>query len=471
MPAIPFGKSTYKRENGDMPQLRLVNMIAEQSPTAPDSIILLSRLPLVEDASVGNGPIAGIFRQAGVFNGDTFVVSGTRLYRGSTVIGTIPGSGAVRFAASNKELAVVRTDGTDTAYSYNGTDFAAITLPDGDRPVIGLRSVAYVAGLFVFVAVTDGTVPGHYWFWSAPLDARTIDDLDFAAAESEPDELIDVIALNDNILLMGQTSGELWRLTGALNLPFSRISQRGTGRGAIAACCTETMDNTFLWIGNDRKVYRMEDIAKRISNHGIEESIRKSATWRAFQYDFEGHQFFCIRLDTETLAFDLSSGEWPELSTHGRANFAGQCAVTIDGTPYFGDDDTGTIWTFGDFGEADAGATAFERIFMAGFPISSGSQPIANVLVDANAGATPLDTGPGADPRLEMAHSRDGGKTYSTWRSTRLGAKGEYKRQARFGSCGMFGQPGFLARFRCMENVPLRISAVRVNESLAGRGW
>ena len=34
MPAIQFGKSSYKRDNGNMPRLRLVNMIAEPSPTS-----------------------------------------------------------------------------------------------------------------------------------------------------------------------------------------------------------------------------------------------------------------------------------------------------------------------------------------------------------------------------------------------------------------------------------------------------
>jgi hypothetical protein len=470
MPAIPFGKSTYQRDNGNMPRLRLVNMVAEPSPTTNDGIVLLSRLPLAEHATRGTGPVWGIFQQAGTFGGDTFVVSGTQLYREGTLLGSIPGTGPVRFAASNDEVVVVRIEGGN-AYSYNGTNLAAIALPNGDRPVTGFRSVAFVANLFIFVAVTDGTVPGHYWFWSAIGDARTIDDLDFASAESEADDLLDVVAINDNILLLGQTSGEFWRLTGALNLPFARVSQRGTGRGVIAGCCAEPMDNTVLWVGNDRKVYRMAEVAQRVSNHGIEERIRASTSWRTFQYDFEGHQYFCVRLDTETLTLDLSSNEWPELATYGRTNFAGQCAVTINGTPYFGDDTLGKVWTFGAFGTADAGAGAFERLFMAGVPLQQGGMIVSNLLVDANAGATPLDTGPGADPRLEMAFSRDGGRTYGTWRETKLGAKGEYRRQARYGACGSFGPPGAMFKFRCTENVPLRISAVRVNESLAGRSW
>lgn len=470
MPAIPFGKSTYKRENGNMPRLRLVNMAAEPSPTNPDGVALLSRLPLVEQAERGSGPVWGVFQQDGTLGGDTFAVSGTELYRGATPLGTIPGTGPVRFAASYTELVVVRIEGGD-AYSYDGTDLQPIALPDGDRPVTGFRSVAFVAGLFIFAAVTDETVPHHYWFWSTINDARTIDDLDFAAAESEPDELLDVLAVGDNLFLMGQTSGEIWMLTGAANLPFSRVSQRNLGRGVISGGAAEPMDNSVYFVGNDRMVFRLEEVPKRVSNHGIEERIRASSSWHVFQYSFEGHLYLCLRLDTETLVLDVATGEWPEAETYGRANFAARCAVTIDGTPHFGDDTTGKIWTFGEFGDEDSEAAAFTRLFTAGFPIASGPQPVANVLVDANSGATTLDAGLGSDPKLEMRFSRDAGRTWSNWRETRLGQKGEYSRQARFGSCGSFGPPGALFEFRCTENVPLRISAVRVNESLAGRGW
>ena len=137
MPNIPFGKSTYQRNNGNMPRLRLVNMIAEPSPTNPEGVVLLSRPPLVESAERGAGPIWGILQQDGTFGGDTFTVSGSQLYRNGTLLGTIPGDGPVRMAASYSEVVVVRIDGSDTAYSYNGTNLAAIALPNGDRPVIG----------------------------------------------------------------------------------------------------------------------------------------------------------------------------------------------------------------------------------------------------------------------------------------------------------------------------------------------
>jgi hypothetical protein len=469
MPEIPFVTSAYKRDNGDQPLLRRVNMLVEANPTkqTPD---LISRLPLVEDYTAGSGPIWGEFQQDGALDGDTFTVSGTQLYRNTTLIGTIAGSGPVRMAASSKELVIVRTQ-TYQAYSYNGTDLQIVALADGDRPVIGYRSVAFVSGLFIYVAVTDGTVPDHYWFWSAPLDGRTIDDLDFAAAESEADALLDALARNDVLYLLGGTSGEVWRLTGVATLPFSRISMTGTGRGVFSANCAEVMDNTVYFAGNDRMVYRMEDVAKRVSNHAVEEALRASTTCRTFQWAYEGHLFLAIRLDTSTWALDLANGDWGEFATYGRDNWAACCAVTINGIPRFGDDTTGKLWTFGAHGNADSDAEAFERLFTAGFPLTSGPAPVDNILVDGNAGSVQLETGLGSDPRLECRASRDGGKTWTTWRSTRFGRKGEYRRNVRYGGFGSFGPPGALFQFRLADLAPLRISYVRVNESLAGRGW
>ena len=471
MPSIPFGKTSFKRDNGDMPRLRLVNMVVEPSPT-DEGGVLLSRLPLVQSgADIGTGPIGGLYQKNGVLGGDMFVVSGTKLYRDGSEIGTVSGSGPVRFAASSSELVVVR-DGK--AWSYNGMNFALIALPDGDRPVIGFRSVAFVSGLFVFAVQTDGTTPDHYWFWSAINDARTIDDLDFAAAESEPDAILDVVGDGvGNIYLLGQSSGEIWTLTGALNLPFTRISQRALGRGVIATGCAEVLDGTLYFIDHERIVCRMEEIAKRISDHGLEERIRKSSSWLAFKYSFEGHLVFVIRLDTETLVFDIASGTWPEFATYGRSPWTATSAVTIDGLPYFGTDFTGggVVATFGDHGTEEHGAPAFERVFHAGQPIRSGVVPVDNLIVEVNSGSTPLDSGAGADPVLEMRFSRDGGRSFSTWRSARLGRKGQYRRTARFGGCGTFGPPGMLFEFRVTENVPFRVSDVRINESLAGRGW
>src|SRR5687768_15766090 len=82
----------YKRESGDFPEFRIVNMLWEQTPTTERQVALLSRPPLAAQTTVGGGPIHALIRKDGLFNDDLFAISGTSFYRGSTLIGAMDGS-------------------------------------------------------------------------------------------------------------------------------------------------------------------------------------------------------------------------------------------------------------------------------------------------------------------------------------------------------------------------------------------
>jgi len=455
MPAILYGKGAYRRANGNLPEFVLINMFLEATPSAEAGVVLLSRSGLESHRTVGSGPIRGLFTQEGTFGGDVFTVSGSGLYRGVTQIGTIAGTGAVSFAASETELLV--TAGT-TLYSYNGTDTVAVALPDNFHA----RAVAYLSGHFI--AARSGT---HQFYWSAPMDGRSWDALDFASAESEPDHLLDVQVMRGNLYLMGQSSIEPWYYTGALDLPFSLIQQRLLPQGVIATGCAVELDNTLMWVGSDGLVYRMADVGERISDHGIEERVEKSASVSAFGFVHEGHSFYCLRLSQGTWAYDAATGQWSEWRTYGRGNFAGRSATVQGQRVLLGDDASGTIWTFGN-GFSDGGAELV-REFTAAFPLNGGTATVDSVTVDANAGRTEHLEGLGVEPKLEMAVSRDAGATWGAWRSARLGAQGEYRTRTRWNRVGMFDAPGAMFRFRASDPVPLRVSNVLVNEAGGGR--
>lgn len=450
MPAIPYGAGAYRRDRGSLPEFTLVNMFLEKTPSAETGVVLLSRPPLETSVTRGSGPIRGMFSQEGTFGGDTFAVSGTHFYRAGTDLGAIDGSGPVSIASSGFEVLV--TAGT-SLYSYNGTNFVAVTLPDA----FSARAVTFISGHFV--VARDGT---HKFYWSAQLDGRTFDALDFASAESEPDHLLDVVSMRGNLYNMGQASIEPWFYTGVLDLPFSLIQQRLFPKGVYDTGCSLEMDNALLWVGSDRIVYRTSDVPERLSDHGIEERIEQSATVSVFGFIFEGHSFFCIRLDTSTFAYDAATSQWCEFQSYGRSNFAGQCATA----QFLGDDTDGTIWAFAaDFSEEET----VVREWTGAFPIKGGSVPVNNVTVDANPGRTELLVGTGSDPVIEMAVSRDAGATFGNFRQARLGAQGEYRARPRWNRCGLFDSPGAMFKFRVSDPVDLRVSNIFVNEAGGGR--
>lgn len=454
---LVIGRGAFQRERGAFVPWRQKNCLLEPTPTDEKQYNLLSRPPLVEADSWGTGPVNGLFQRDGLFQGDTFVVSGTELYRAGELLGTIEGDGPVIWAGGNSELVLTR--GT-TAYSYDGVDLQAIVTPDG----FNVRSVNWVAGWFFFVR--DGS--GRF-YWSDLNDGRTIDGLSFANAESSQDHLLDILKIGDLFWMMGAASGEAWILTGDAELPVGRVAQRTLERGVRDTGCAQEAEGTVFFVSNDGMICQIQDAAIRISDAGMEERIRKSATCATFYFTYEGKALFCVRLDGGTWALDLSMQNQPvEMATYGRTHWAPACAVNIGAEAYFGDDTTAAIWRFGVDDTTDSDAELMEVVWTAGAPVQQQPVSVSNVLVDGNTGDTPDEA---ADPVIEMRPSRDGGRTWQPWRAARWGAQGDYGRRARFGGCGMFAPPGFLAEFRSQTVQPMRIAAVKANEPLSGRGW
>lgn len=456
MPDLAFGFSAYRRDNGGLPEFKLINMFVEKTPAAANGLVIISRNGLVEEAERGEGPIRGLFAKRGVFDFDLFAVSNLTLYRGATALGSLTGSGSASFASSSAEV-VVTLGGT--AYSYDGSTLAAITFPDS----ADVTAVAFIAGLFVYARAGTGR-----FYWSAVLDGRTIDGLDYATAESSPDEIYDIFVVQDGLWLLGSGTVEFWQVTGAADAPFSRVEGRLYKRGVIGTGCAADVDNTLIWWGDNNVIYRGAEVPQRLSDHALEEKLATSSERACFAYEYEGHEFFVVRTDDGSFAFDVSTGQWFQPDSDGRVHWRPRNAAVADVGLVFGDDEDGTLWKF-DNDNWDDGGT-MRREFTAAFPLSGGQVRVDRLCVEANVGMTPLLTGQGSDPSLEMRASRDGGKTWGAWRAAKLGAQGKYRQRTEKRVWGLFDSPGAMFDFRVTDPVPLRVSRVYANEPGGGRG-
>lgn len=456
MPQLALGTDAYSRQFGNLPPIVLINFFAEQSITDEDELILQPRPGLETSVTRGAGPIHGIFSSAGAFNGDKFTVSGLNLYREGTLLGPILGSGPVKWAAS--DTAIVVTRGT-FVYSYNGTDLSSITMPGG----IYVVGVAYLAGLFVFAIAGD-----HKFYWNdINADERMVDSLAFASAELKPDDLLDVQDVLGSLVLIGQESIETWFPSGDADLPFSRVDQRLFSVGARNSGSVAKLGDMLFIVGNNGKVYRLGGSLDPISGPAIEEVIKASTDCSTYSFSWNGHAFFCIRLDDTTLAYDVSTGKWTEFQTYGHSNFRVKCATNVGDTPYFGDDTTGAVRILGET-FADAG-TNLEGYFSALGGVNGGILPIDRLEARGSVGKTdPLD-GDDASPVMEMRYSRDAGNTFSDWISAPLGAQGKYRTRTMWRRLGPFDPPGVLCQFRVTDITPRRVSGVWINEMGGGR--
>lgn len=449
MPSVSYGTGAYRRTNGNFPELKLINMYLETAKTSEGGAALLSRPGLGLLATNGSGPINGMFCKAGTLSGDVFSISNATIYRGTSSLGSIAGSAVASWAGSDTEVLVTR--GT-VMRRYNGA-LSNVTFPDSAN----VRAVCFIGSMFVAVR-GGGAFPGRF-YWSALLDGTSWDGLDYATAEREPDDLLDIAALGDNIWLFGQSTIESWANTGDLALPFTRNEQVAFDQGIMSTGCVVPADNTLFFIGSKRMVFRISDVPERISDSGIEERIADSATARMFTFWHEGHEFVAIRLDTETLLYDCQTQGWCEFQT-AQGNWIAAHAAMSGKTVYFGHATTGQLMGWSEW---DDMAVELERRLTFVQQID-GSAIIDSIRVWANCGQTALLSGQGSDPTIELRMSDDAGNSFGEWESDRLGAEGEYRCVPEWRALGMFDFPGLVGEIRVTDPVPFRLSAIKIND-------
>lgn len=442
---LEYGKGAYQRTRGNLPQLDVVNMFVEMSNS--QGVVMQSRPPLGEVETVGAGPIRASLVRDGVFDGDRFTISGNKAYRGTTLLGTVDGDGVASIAVRAAE---VLFNAGGPIYSYNGTDFEEVTFPDSSN----VAKVIYTAGYFIAVELGTG-----YLFFSAVNDGRTWDALDFFEVESEPDAVLDIVTLDGVLVAGGPNSVEFFAPTGNADLPFSPIQQRIFEQGVLATGCMVQDDNTFFFVGYDKIFYRNGNVPEAIGGDWLSEQISQSTTCRLYLLKDQRHKHVCIRLDSKTYAYDLTTGEPFELRSYGRTNF--RCG------PDFGDDETGKIWEFAEYGAGnDEGIV--ERILTAGERLLA-PKTYDNVTIECNVGTTPFLTGDYTDPALEFRSSDDGGNTWSDWEELSLGEQGDYRKIVDINALGQYSLPGAMFQVRLTDPVGFRVSGFYDNQDIRGR--
>jgi hypothetical protein len=443
---LQFARHSYLHRSLPVSAQRCINLYSEQQP--PDAKTDTALLPtpgLVSFSTPGSGPIRGLATMDGVL----YAVSGSGVYKiiangTATLLGTLStATGTVSMDASASQLVIV----TNPA-AYVATSSTLTAISDPDFP--GASTVSYLDGYHIFSRPDT-----QQFFISDLLAATSYDALDFASAESSPDDVVRVLVDHREVWLFGERSVEVWVNTGASAFPFERQPGSILERGCAAAFSPSKMDNSVYWLGDDRIVYKAEGYnPARISTHAIEQAIHGYATVSdaiGFSYTADGHAFYVLTFPSEpaTWVYDAATGLWHERDSRASDVSIGRWRASsytyAYGKHLVGDYSTGTVWEL----DSDTYAEGDEDLIRTACspPIhAEGLRAFMRRLeLDMETGVG-LSSGQGSDPQAMLSWSDDGGRTWTSevWaplgQSVSLGGIGVYRARVKWHRLGSFRQ-------------------------------
>lgn len=377
--------------------------------------------------------------------------------------GTLEQSEGVMSVADNGvQLAVCDGDNV-FILNYQTNVFQKVTA--AGFPSNGAGSITFLDSYFI----VNENLTGRFYI-SAPLDGLSWAALDFATAESDPDNLLRVFNGAGFLWLFGRDTTEIWSNTGDATFPFERISGAQLGTGILSPLTAVEADKIIYWLGRDKTgvgtVYRTQGFnVAPISTPPIARKIQEANGFEsmvAYIYADNGHKFYVLTgggLET-TLVYDITTGLWHErawLNDVGTfEQHLGHVHTYAFNSHLLGDRRNGKIYKMSsDLYSDDGREIVSERIFT-NVAEERQAMRINRIEVDIEGGVG-LAAGQGQDPIANLEISRDGGRTWGDKMSAGIGSMGATKRRLSWRRLGSADQLTF--RLRISDPVKRAITA------------
>lgn len=357
-------------------------------------------------------------------DGELYKVNDTTLYRidsigAATSVGTIAGSGRCVFATDGTNLII--TTGS-TGYQLTGTTLTTIS----DTDYQSANSVAYINQQMIF----DGN--GGKFQTSDVGNPDSIDGLNYATAESAPDDTIRVFVHREDVYIFGEKTVEPWYNTGSGNPPFARV-RNGTMRVGLHAIHSVAGSEQYMYfLGSDKRVYRVSSLQpQNITNNAIAEQLDNidCETAVGFIARLDGQTFYVLNCPTKTFAYSEESSAWFNLSSEANESryiaedyieLYGKRLISNGGSVSYLDKDT-----FTDNGEVRAQERIFGPILPSDLGIGASSAVMSRLWIHGETGVG-TSTGQGQIPALIVNVSTDGGRSWTTERDVLMGRTGQH---------------------------------------------
>lgn len=392
--------------------------------------------------------------------GQSYTVTYTITRTAGTVTVSLGGTNGVARNAAGTYTEIITTTASNQTIAFTGAGFSGtvdnVSIQDASSGFVSASSVTFIDGYFVVsrspnsgIFQISGLYNGFAW-----------NSLDFATAESSPDNLLRVINVSGQLWLCGTETTEIWANTGSLGFPFQRVSGAKIEQGVLSAYASISLDNSLFWVGKNREgfgiVFRADGFSpQRISTEAIELYIQSApdpSTLKMCTHQDMGHTFLMITgggMKT-AVVYDLATQLWHEKAYRNEYGVLEQPLIN-DIMYIFGKHigcsrmNNGKLYHQGmDYFDDDGDEIVRERTFTHIFDENQ-RMSFKNLTIGFETGVG-NQVDPGRNPQCALYLSDDGGKTWTGGYMKSLGAVGRYKDRVTFFRLGRARQRTFKVR-------------------------
>lgn len=464
---LELGTRSNKGRFGFEGSARLINCYAEEiGPEGKIPYPLYAIAGLTDFATLSGGGIRAML----TLNNEIYAVAGRVLNRidsggGVTTLGGVASDGVVTMARNRRAAPqiAITCDGVNQIVSAGVLSL----ISDADLPAA--NSVTHLDGYFVWL-LSDGRM-----YASAIDDGTSIDALDFATAEANPDGGVRIYTRGRDLVVFGSKSVEFWSIdSGATNFPFSRVTSRDTGclaagsvatvttrQGTDGVCFVSTnSDGAYagvrMLLGYDAQVIGTPQVDDLILGETHPENIL-ATSWH------DGtHSFYALSGTNWTWVYDATTGLPHERKSYGLDRWRASVVTTLGGSLIAGDYALAKLYTMSQSAYSEAGNPI--QMVVQPPPVSAYPHPLKfdALYLDVIPGTGDNTSGDELDPVVGIAYSEDGGATWSNERVHAVGRQGERRTRVKTTRLGASGEDGRTFRFSMSANVAKGLTGASV---------
>ena len=334
-------------------------------------------------------------------------------------------TGRVWFADDGTKIMI--TDGVN-GYTYDtsapATPLAQIVDPD----YVAANTVTWQDHYFIQDQVNSGR-----FYISVLNDPTSWNALDFANAESNPDNLVRIIADHGELCLFGEYTVEFWGNSGAADFPYVRLGSAVVEWGLAARESLVKFDSSLMFLGRNRdgqtevvllNGYTPQPVGGQDFLNALDSySTVLDAT--AFSYKRAGIAFYQINFPTanKSWLYNGSTKTWCEVGFDA-ARHPGNMATLFLNQTMVADYQIGRIYRL-DPTTYTFNGTTIPREVISRTMKTDKYQRISRLWIDIETGVgNTVD--PGSNPVAMLSISEDSGRSFGNPIMRAFGAIGDY---------------------------------------------